>query len=189
MQTMKKIIAGATLASLSLSLSLSTASAFSTSQSRAERAELAAERRAMAEQRLAMLSSDRAERLARQTEVLTRMSEVTPEMVEERLVQAELAMLEALVLADAELIAARVNEAGAQATEFLTTQQFENLTEEQFDTLVAAAARAASLTPGEVELLLRYGSFYLSGVFDNLDADEIASTFNEIGEEALALRP
>ncbi|MEL6653182.1 MAG: hypothetical protein AAFQ87_20455, partial [Bacteroidota bacterium] len=138
-------------------------------------------------QRLQALSDNRAERAMRRTDALIRMSEVTPEMVEERLSQAEVRMLDALAEADAEMIASRANEVGAKVTEGLTGREFENLTDEQVDSLVAAAARAASITPQEVETLLDAGAVELSEFFDDLDPESMASTLNEIGEKGLGV--
>ena len=185
MSITKKALAGVALASLSLAFSVSSAAAHSASaQTRAERA---AERRAMAEQRLEALSSNRAERLERQTIILTRMSEVTPEMIQERLDIVEMAMLDTLAEADAELIASKANVAGTVAGEVLTTKDIEKLTDEQVDKLVAAAGRAATVTPEDVEALLDTTTMKVTDAFDTVDAEEIASTLNEVGEKALGV--
>lgn len=180
MQFNKNTVVGIVLTSLSVVLTMPSAAA----QTRAEQA---AERRAMAEQRLEMLAANRAERVGRRAEVFTRMSEVTPEMIQDRLDEAEAVILEELAEADAELIAATISRAGFNAGAALTTREFYYVDDEQIDTLVAAAGRAATITPEDIAQLLEMTSIQASEAFDSIDVEEIASSLNEIGEKALSV--
>lgn len=152
------------------------------------RGDRAAERRAAVEQRLQALQTNRTDRVTRRTTVFERMLVTTPEMVQDRLTQTEQKVLDALAQADTAAITARLNEAGGQAESFLTSAEFERLSEEQVDKLVVAAGRAATIEEQEVEVALRLGALEVEEFFGDTDPDAIAERLNEIGEQALDLQ-
>lgn len=158
------------------------ASAPADAQTRSERV---AERRAAVEQRLQSMSQDRAERVAHRTTALETLAHTTPDMVEARLTEAEMQIIEALVAIDEDFVAGGLNNAGVKAEAFLTETDLQRLTDEQVDELVAAAARAATITAEDVEALIVDGILAVDDLFDTTDPDAIAATLNAIGAEAL----
>lgn len=147
------------------------------------------DRTAFQQQRAARVDTrtQRAETLSASVDDLAqRLAAVDAETVQARLDDREELALQRLADADSAAIAQRVNEAGAAAGDALAEAPGEVLSEAQIDTLVAAAAFAESITPREVEMLLAAGALRVEDLFDSLDAEEIASALNEIGEKALA---
>ncbi len=147
------------------------------------------DRTAFQQQRAARLDArtQRAEtRSANVDDLAQRLATVDAETVQARLDTREEAVLERLAEADGAAIAQFVNDAGAAAGDALAEAPGEVLNADQLDTLVAAAAYAEAITPRQVEALLAAGALQVEDLFDSLDADEIASALNEIGEKALA---
>jgi len=171
---------------LALSAGIAAASASTAgAQSRSERV---AERRAAMEQRLQSLESGASERMAQRTEILEKMATTTPEMIEARLSDAEEAILGRLFDADPDWIEDQLNKIGERAETVLSNRDLLRLTEEQQSELLVAAGRAATITDEEVEELLVDGALKVDDYFDNTDPENIASTLNEIGAEALDLQ-
>lgn len=144
-----------------------------------------AELRASAEAKRAAAQAQYAERSASRTDRFTTLSEVDAATVERRLDDAEKAMLEVLAEVDSSVAAASVNAAGASASAQLAEADGSVVGSERLDTLVAAAARAETITPQEVELLRAVSGYQLSNAFDSTDPDAIAAQLNAVGEKAL----
>ncbi|MEE4298259.1 MAG: hypothetical protein V2J24_02355 [Pseudomonadales bacterium] len=142
--------------------------------------------RAAAEAKRAEAQARYAEGSATRTERFTTMSEVDGATVASRLDDVETAMLEALAEVDSTVAAAKVNAAAAEASAQLAEADGSVIGEERVDTLVAAAARAETITPEEVELLLAVSENRLSNSFESSDPDAIAAQLNAVGEKALA---
>lgn len=171
-------------------------------QSATDRAQRIEERRAAIEARLANLDtaaiqerlSQRergavqeriADRIARRTAAFENLAGVTDAQVQERLNTREEQILGALADADPETAAARINEAGAQASDRLANYEGDRLSQQQLDRLVEAAAYAETATPAEVQFMLTSGALRVEAFFDELDPAAISEELNAIGEKAL----
>ena len=152
------------------------------------RAERAAERRAAAEQRLQALQQNRADRVMRRTDVFERAATASPEQVAERLSVAEMNVLEAWSEIDPAGVAAAANDIGDAALKKAANAKGVVLTEDQIDAIVAAAARAATISEDEVSEMLAAGTVKIEDLFDTTDPEKIAATLNGIGQDALDLQ-
>ncbi|MEO1730189.1 MAG: hypothetical protein AAFR64_05580 [Pseudomonadota bacterium] len=126
-------------------------------------------------------------RVEQRTAVYERAATVEASEVQARLDAGEEAVLNALAEADTAAIADAANQIGAAAGEALANAPGTNLPQEQMDTLVSAAAYAATISAEEVDQLVTAGSLAIKS-YEGLDAEQIAANLNEIGNKALELQ-
>ncbi len=135
--------------------------------------------------RLEALNDARADRLAERSAAFDRLATITAADVETRLSDREEQILGRLADADAAAIASRFNERGAEASERLADGEFPRIADENLDALVAAAARAETITASEVEALIADGALEVQDIFDGFDPEAISAQLNDIGAKAL----
>lgn len=126
-------------------------------------------------------------RVEQRTAIYERAATVEASDVQARLDAGEEAVLNALAEADTGAIADAANQIGVAAGEALAQAPGTYIPQEQMDSLVAAAAYAAAITPQEVDQLIKAGSLAIDS-YEGLDAEQIAANLNQIGNKALELQ-
>ena len=145
------------------------------------------EHRSAAQERARDLKSIVDERVAARTEIFERAATVEVSEVEARLSTAQQNILMALAEADSAAIAQTANQVGEAALNGLEQAPGQVLSEDQLDTLVVAAAHAATITAQDVDKLLRQGALAIQA-YEGLDAEEITASINAIGAAALDIQ-
>lgn len=117
----------------------------------------------------------------------------TPEDVEHRLDNLEEDVLLFIAEMNPDEVAQVVNSFGAAMSAFIATYPNfgEHLTDDQIETIVAAAIWATTLTPEDVEAMLKKAErFAIPALFNAIEgqSEEIALLINEIGYKALDLQ-
>lgn len=126
-------------------------------------------------------------RIEQRTEVFESAANIDASDIQARLDAGEEAVLRALAEADTAAISQAASQIGAAAGDALEQAPGTYLSKDQTDTLVAAAARAATITEDEVDQLLTMGSLAIES-YEGLDAEAIAANVNAIGDKALDLQ-
>lgn len=151
---------------------------------RSEQRSQRAERRSTAS---ATVTQNSGTRVARRTSAFEAAATVEASDVQARLDSGQEAVLNALANADTAAITQTANAIGAAADTALKQAPGTYASQEQIDTLVAAAARASTITEDEVAQLLNAGSLAIKS-YEGLDAEAIATNLNTIGSTALDLQ-
>jgi len=146
-----------------------------------------AKRSKPAGERAQAFKDGQAGRVEQRTAVYERAATVEASEVQARLDAGEEAVLNALAEADTAAIADAANQIGAAAGEALAQAPGTYVPQEQMDTLVSAAAYAATISAEEVDQMIKAGSLAIKS-YEGLDAEQIAANLNEIGNKALELQ-
>lgn len=144
-------------------------------------------RRDVLKDKATQIKSGYDQRVDVRTDIFEHAATVDVSDVEARLSTAEENILVALAEADPAGIAQTVNQIGEAALTGLDQAQGKVLTQDQLDTLVSAAAHAATITEEEIEKLLKQGSLAIQA-YEGLDAEQITASINQIGNAALGIQ-
>ena len=136
-------------------------------------------------ERAQAIGDARAARMTDRTAAFESLASIDAAAVETRLTEREEQILRRLSEADGAAIASTLNERGAQASDRLADGELQRLTDEQTDNLMAAAARAETISADQVDALIANGALRVDDFFTELDAATIATQLNEIGAKAL----